>query len=222
MTSPVDRQAADKEQALKERIGAFGAVAVAYSGGVDSTYLADVASEVLGDNAHILIADTPSIPRSELHEALDLARGRGWNVATLHTREFDDERYLANDEQRCYYCKSELFTRMRAYAEKHKVAVLAHGDNADDRADPTRVGAAAAQEHGGRCALARSGVDESRDPFAEREAGVTHGGEGLFRVSGVAGSHGDSPRPGHAEPGGAGGRGTQASWVSPVPGAASR
>ena len=201
MTTVLDQKTLEKEHALKERIGAFGAMAVAYSGGVDSTYLADVASEVLGEQAHILIADSPSIPRSELREALGLAKARGWNVATLHTREFDDDRYLANDGQRCYYCKAELFTQMREYADGCQVKIIAHGDNADDRADPTRIGAVAAREHGAVAPLARRGADKSRDPVAEQETWPTHGDQGIFCLSRLSFSHGYAPGSGLVAPG---------------------
>jgi len=101
----------EKENRLKSLISGYGSMAVAYSGGVDSTYLAAVAHEVLGDRAELVIADSPSIPRSELAAAKALARERGWNLAIIKTNEFEREDYLKNDPLRCYHCKTELRPR---------------------------------------------------------------------------------------------------------------
>jgi uncharacterized protein len=142
----VTPEAEAKETELKDLMASYGSIAVAYSGGLDSTYLADVAHEILGRNAHIIIADSPSIPRSELAEARELAQDRGWNLHVLATGEFQDEDYIKNDGKRCYFCRKELFTKMTSYTKEHGVAVIAYGAVADDLADATRVGALAAQE----------------------------------------------------------------------------
>lgn len=136
-----------KEAELKKILGAYPSLAVAYSGGVDSAYLADVAHEVLGNRADMVLADSASLPRSEFAEASALANGRGWNFVVINTQEFDNEEYLKNDGRRCYFCKSELFRRMREYAEQKQVTNLAYGAMADDAFDPTRLGALAATEH---------------------------------------------------------------------------
>jgi uncharacterized protein len=136
-----------KEAQLKEVIGRYDSMAIAYSGGVDSTYLAAVAYEVLGRNAHVVIADSPSLPRAELREAVALAEERGWNLVVLRTEEFSREEFLSNDGRRCYFCKGELFQKMRQYALDHHIAALAYGEIADDSQDPTRLGAIAAREH---------------------------------------------------------------------------
>ena len=77
----------EKEWALLEELRAYGTLAVAYSGGVDSSYLADCANEVLGQNARMIIADSPSIPRDELQQAVDLAKERSWNLRVIQTGE---------------------------------------------------------------------------------------------------------------------------------------
>jgi pyridinium-3,5-biscarboxylic acid mononucleotide sulfurtransferase len=136
-----------KESRLKGILREYGAVAVAYSGGVDSSYLADVAHDELGAVARMVLADSPSIPRSEVRAATELAEARGWNLHVIHTQEFEDEEYAANDGRRWYRCKTELFTQMRAYAETNSVRVLAYGAIVDDLLDPTRLGAVAAKEH---------------------------------------------------------------------------
>ncbi len=105
-----------KETALKALLRGYDAIAIAYSGGVDSTYLADVAHEVLGTKARMVLADSPSLPRSELKEARALAESRGWNFVRVETHEFEQENFLKNDGGRCYVCKGELFTQMDRYA----------------------------------------------------------------------------------------------------------
>ena len=147
MNAPsADERALTKEGALVATLAGYGVLAVAYSGGVDSTYLADAAHDALGERARIYLGDSPSVPRSEVAEAIDLARQRGWNLEVLFTNEFDKEDYLRNDGTRCYHCRTELFEKMRAHAQSSGVAVLAYGEIVDDLADTTRLGAKAANE----------------------------------------------------------------------------
>jgi len=136
-----------KEAALKDLLRGYGAIAIAYSGGVDSTYLAAVAHEVLGAKASMVLADSPSMPRSELKEARELAESRGWNFVRVETHEFEKEDFLKNDGGRCYVCKGELFTQMDRYAKENGITVMAYGELAEDGLDPTRLGAKAAREH---------------------------------------------------------------------------
>lgn len=148
----------EKEAHLKALLAGYGQLAIAYSGGVDSAYLACVAHEVLGERARLLLADSPSIPRSEVRDAVALAESRGWNLSTLQTTEFENEAFLKNDGTRCYYCKSELFTQMDAFARDNGISVLAYGEIAEDRLDPTRLGATAAREHRVVAPLAEVGL----------------------------------------------------------------
>ena len=136
-----------KEARLKDVLLRYPSLAVAYSGGVDSAYLSDVANEILGAKCNMILADSPSLPRSEFAEATQLAEARGWNLAVIHTDEFQNEDYLKNDGRRCYFCRSELFRKMKDYAALNKVEVLAYGAMADDAFDPTRLGALAAAEY---------------------------------------------------------------------------
>ncbi len=137
-----------KEARLKAILAGYGSLAVAYSGGVDSTYLADVAHDVLGANAHILLGDSPSVPRSEVAEASELAAKRGWNFRVLFTNEFDNEAYLQNDGTRCYHCRTELFGKMGELVKREGIARIAYGEITDDLVDTTRKGAIAARESG--------------------------------------------------------------------------
>ncbi len=111
--SSLKETALQKETQLKEYLKKFSSLAIAYSGGVDSTYLSAIAHEVLDNKCVLLIADTPSLPREELKEALELAKQQNWNVSIIYPNEFEDERFLKNDFYRCYYCKSELFKTLR-------------------------------------------------------------------------------------------------------------
>lgn len=137
----------EKEQSLLEELKSYGALAVAYSGGVDSTYLADCAHEVLGHNAMMVIADSPSIPREELQAAIDMATKRGWNLRVIQTSEHLNDEYLANEGNRCFHCKNELFTKMEGIlSEFDDNIVLAHGAIEDDKGD-IRPGTQAAANH---------------------------------------------------------------------------
>ena len=137
----------EKETTLKGILGNYPSIAIGFSGGVDSAYLCEIAHEVLRDKAEMIIADSPSIPRSELDEAKQLAKERLWNLTVINTHEFENEKYLVNDGTRCYFCRSELFDQMTEFADKNGVEVLAYGAMADDAFDPTRLGHVAAQEY---------------------------------------------------------------------------
>jgi uncharacterized protein len=136
----------EKEKALLEELSSYGAIAIAYSGGVDSTYLADCAHEALGQNAMMVIADSPSIPREELQQAIDLATERGWNLRVIQTGEHLNEEYLENKGDRCFHCKNELFTKMETLLSEFGDIVLAHGAIEDDKGD-IRPGTQAAANH---------------------------------------------------------------------------
>jgi pyridinium-3,5-biscarboxylic acid mononucleotide sulfurtransferase len=136
---------ADKFEALRTRLRQYGSCLVAYSGGVDSAFLARVAHEVLGDRSLAVIADSPSLPRRELAGALAVAEQSGFPVRVVPTKEFEDERYTANPVNRCYFCKHELFGELAPIARAEKLAVIVYGENASDAGD-FRPGAQAAAE----------------------------------------------------------------------------
>ncbi|HPO15919.1 MAG TPA: ATP-dependent sacrificial sulfur transferase LarE [Candidatus Hydrogenedentes bacterium] len=172
MSTAISPILAEKEKALKDIIASYGALAVAFSGGVDSTYLADVAAEVLGQNAHMLLADSPSVPREEFEEASAFAKTRGWRFTILHTREFDNEEYLKNEEKRCYHCKSELFRQMSLYARQYGITAIAHGEIADDALDATRFGVQAAKEYNAVAPLAQAGLHKEEIRLLSKERGL--------------------------------------------------
>lgn len=161
-----------KERRLKTILAGYPSLAVAYSGGVDSSYLCAVAQDVLGDKVEMILADSPSLPRSELAEARALAEERGWRLIIINTTEFENEKYLANDGTRCYFCRSELFKRMSDYANAHDVEVLAYGAMADDSFDPTRLGHLAAKEYRIVAPLQLADLHKDEIRFLSRERGL--------------------------------------------------
>ncbi|NQW21437.1 MAG: ATP-dependent sacrificial sulfur transferase LarE [Chloroflexi bacterium] len=125
----------EKDTKLRSLIAGYGALIVAYSGGVDSTFLAGVAHEVLGDNALAVTSRSPSVAPEELVAAAELAIERGWRHLIVDTNEIDDPRYLANDGRRCFFCKTELYTHLEKVAGDEGIRKVANGANTDDLGD---------------------------------------------------------------------------------------
>ncbi|HMJ89047.1 MAG TPA: ATP-dependent sacrificial sulfur transferase LarE [Candidatus Acidoferrum sp.] len=150
----------EKLDQLRALIRSYGSCIVAYSGGVDSVFLARVARDVLGDKSLAVIADSPSLPRRELEEALEIAEQFGIPVRVVKTAEFDNESYLSNPTNRCYFCKHELFTELEPIARAEKFAVIVYGENASDIGDH-RPGATAAKEFQVRAPLKEVGLTKA-------------------------------------------------------------
>src|SRR5207244_9426496 len=124
-----------KLEQLRELLRSYRSCLVAYSGGVDSVFLASVAREVLRDQSLAVIADSPSLPRRELEEALQIAEHFDIPVRVVQTKEFENPSYLANPNNRCYFCKHELFDVLTPIARAEGFAVVAYGENASDVGD---------------------------------------------------------------------------------------
>jgi uncharacterized protein len=145
---------------LLETLRGYGRVAVAYSGGIDSTVVAQAAHLALGEQAFAVTAVSESLAAGELEEAEELARKIGIRHRVIRTEEFADPNYLRNNPDRCYFCKSELYGKLAALREKLGVDVIASGANADDTGDH-RPGMRAAAEHGVRHPLLECGLDKA-------------------------------------------------------------
>ena len=133
---------------------------MAYSGGVDSVLLAKVAHDVLGDNVLAVIADSPSLPRQELADALALGRQFGFPVRVVKTGEMTDANYRSNPANRCYFCKTALFQELAGIARAESWQTIIYGENASDTGD-FRPGAQAAHEYRVRAPLKEAGLTKS-------------------------------------------------------------
>ncbi len=166
----VSALARDKLQALEDRLRELGSVMVAYSGGVDSAFLAATAHRVLRNRMLAVLADSPSLARRDLEQACKFASEHGIPLRVIQTVELENPDYQRNDGQRCFHCKSELFDKMAPLAAQMGFQHLAYGMNADDRGD-FRPGARAAQEQSVLAPLAEVELTKTEIRELAREAG---------------------------------------------------
>ncbi len=167
---PGIEEVTEKLTRLRRVLGELPGAVVAYSGGADSAFLAEMSHRILGHRFLAVTADTPSLPRRELGDATQLARARGWRHRVVATHEVEDERYAANPVDRCYFCKSALFDRLGPLAERLRVPILL-GTNLDDLGD-WRPGQAAADERGARHPLVEAGLTKAEIRQASRTLGL--------------------------------------------------
>jgi pyridinium-3,5-biscarboxylic acid mononucleotide sulfurtransferase len=167
----LDAETQAKYAQLQALLRDMESVLVAYSGGVDSALLLKVAHDVLGTRAMGALAVSPAYAPEETREAMAVAEQMGIPVITLETHELEDERYVANDFNRCYFCKTELFTQLEPLAKKHNLRYIAYGVNKDDDGD-FRPGQKAAREFNVRGPLKEAGMGKREIRAVARLLGV--------------------------------------------------
>jgi pyridinium-3,5-biscarboxylic acid mononucleotide sulfurtransferase len=168
---PLGSDHSNKRTALDQRLRALGGLLVAYSGGTDSAFLAWAAHQTLGEKMLAVIADSPSLARFQLADALAFAQETGIPVETIHTSEFERPEYVRNDGARCFHCKDELFIVMEDFARTRGFETIAYGVNVDDKSD-FRPGQAAASAHHVIAPLLDAGLTKQDVRDLAREAGL--------------------------------------------------
>jgi pyridinium-3,5-biscarboxylic acid mononucleotide sulfurtransferase len=160
-----------KAERLRQILAGCGRMIVAYSGGVDSAFLAWMAHQVLGGQMLAVIADSASLPRSHLEDALAFAREREIPVEVVETKELENPAYIRNDAMRCFHCKDELFTVLERYREARGFDAIAYGVNAEDAGD-FRPGQQAARQHHVLAPLLEAGLDKAEIRELARRANL--------------------------------------------------
>ena len=161
-----------KFRRLENCIRGLGRVLVAYSGGVDSAFLAWSAHRIAGNQMLAVIADSPSLARYHLREAVSFCEQHGIPVHILGTRELDQPDYVRNDARRCFHCKNELFTVLEQYGQENGFQAIAYGINVDDKGD-YRPGQQAAQAHRVAAPLMEAGLRKDEIRQLARAAGLS-------------------------------------------------
>lgn len=163
---------AAKRETLRRELATSERLLVAYSGGVDSAYLAWEAYQVLGNRMQAVIADSPSLPRKHLSTAIDFAQQHSIPLRVINTREMEKPDYVRNDSQRCFHCKDELFHAMEALSRELGIATIAYGRNLDDNGD-FRPGQRAAAIHKATAPLATAQLGKQEIRTLARNANLS-------------------------------------------------
>jgi uncharacterized protein len=160
-----------KRELLAQIISGLGRTLVAYSGGVDSAYLAYSSHQVLGRDMLAVIAESPSLARTQLQDAISFAQEQHFPLRVIQTGEMERPEYVRNDAARCFHCKDELFTSMEQFAQEHGFHAIAYGVNVDDQGD-FRPGQKAAQQHRVAAPLLQAGLTKAEIRHLAQEAGL--------------------------------------------------
>lgn len=168
---PLSADLIAKQSALETAIRVLGRTLIAYSGGVDSAFLAWSARQVLGSDMLAVIADSPSLARSQLADAIAFANEQGIPLQVIPTNELDRPEYARNDASRCYFCKDELFTILEDFGKNHAFDSIAYGVNTDDQ-NEFRPGQTAAAQHKIAAPLLQAGLSKQDIRQLAREAGL--------------------------------------------------
>lgn len=156
---------------LREVLSSLESICIAYSGGVDSTFLLRVSKDVLGENVLAVTATSPTYPQRELKEAIESAQKIGVRHLLISSNELDIPGFSENTTNRCYYCKHDLFQKLKAEAEKCGIKAIADGSNYDDTKD-YRPGRKAAKELGVRSPLCEAGLTKNEIRYLSKELGL--------------------------------------------------
>jgi uncharacterized protein len=167
----VTNQLQSKSALLQASLTKLGRLLIAYSGGTDSAYLAWAAHEALGDKMLAIIADSPSLARTQLNDAVAFANEQSIPLEVVATSELDRPEYVRNDSQRCFFCKDELFTLMEELRQARGFEAIAYGVNLNDQGD-FRPGQKAAANHRVVAPLLEAGLSKDEIRALAREAGL--------------------------------------------------
>jgi pyridinium-3,5-biscarboxylic acid mononucleotide sulfurtransferase len=171
MCMAISAELTRKREAFENELLSLGRVLVAYSGGIDSAFLAWAAHRALGRAMLAVIADSASLARYQLNDAVEFAHEQNIPLEIIRTQELDRPEYVRNDSSRCFHCKDELFSVMSEFAAAHSFQAIAYGINVDDKGD-FRPGQVAAVQHNVASPLLNAGLGKEEIRTLAREAGL--------------------------------------------------